>query len=66
MMQTMHETGADFTNTFRWLSEVPQPAASSARSHVSTAQSSGPDESKAHGAEASASGKQLTPVSGLM
>ena len=29
LLQTMHETGADFTNTFRCLSKFPMPAASS-------------------------------------
>lgn len=64
-MQTMRETGADFTNTFRWLAEVPLPAPSSVRSQPSTAQNgkgSGPDESKANGANASASGVRVIPV----
>ena len=58
-LQTMYETGADFTNTFRWLSEVPLPAPSAAERHPSTAQnsqSSGPDQSTVNGADASTSG----------
>ena len=58
-VQTMHETGADFTNTFRWLSEVPLPAPSSAGSHPGTAQtgqSNGAAQSETIGAEGSASG----------
>jgi hypothetical protein len=30
-VQTMYVTGADFTNTFRWLADIPLPASSSAR-----------------------------------
>ena len=33
-VQTMHATGADFTNTFRWLADIPLPASSSARSNA--------------------------------
>jgi len=59
----MYETGADFTNTFRWLAEVSLPTPSSAKSKSRAPQdgesSRGPDQDLTHKAEASSSGMLL-------
>ena len=57
-MQVMHETGADFTNTFCWLAKVPLPEASSGKSNpiaVDNGQSSA-NAPEQNGAEPSSSG----------
>lgn len=63
-VQTMYETGADFTNTFRWLAEIPLPTPSSAQSKSCIPQdgesSRGPDQDLTNKAEASSSGMLLT------
>ncbi|CAK0752240.1 hypothetical protein CVIRNUC_002131 [Coccomyxa viridis] len=56
LLQTMHETGADFTNTFCWLVEVSLPKASSGQSNpiaLEDGQSSAPEQ---NGAGPSSSG----------
>lgn len=58
----MYETGADFTNTFRWLAGVSLPAPSSAASNSITLHDgqSSSDAPQQNGAEASTSGKPAT------
>ena len=58
----MHETGADFTNTFRWLVEVSLPKASSGQSNpiaLEDGQSSAPEQ---NGAGPSSSGLLLSAL----
>ena len=60
----MHETGADFTNAFRWLVEVPLPEASSGRSNpvaLDNGQSSA-SAPEQNGAGASSSGMSLSAL----
>ena len=61
----MQETGADFTNTFRWLVEVPLPEASSGKSNpiaLDNSQSSA-SASEQNGAGPSSSGMLLNALS---